>query len=97
MKKWLYNGLDPAELNEIYFVGPEADAEYDADGKLVKPAVIPETRAFKADLTPGETFDAPDDWQPTPYPHPTFSEAAVPRPTRGAAVENSGAPTPPEV
>lgn len=30
---------------------------------------------FAADVAPGEEFDAPDDWKPTPYPHPLYREA----------------------
>lgn len=98
MKKWTYNGLDPAELNEIYFVGAERDAEYDAEGKLVSEAVIPQVKAFKADLIPGGTFDAPDDWQPTPYPHPTFTEAeAKKRTARSTETTGDAAPGAPEV
>lgn len=67
MKQWRYNGFDKADLNELYSVGEEAEATADT------PAKVPVLKAFKAELVPGETFTAPEDWTPHPYPHPLFS------------------------
>lgn len=73
MKKWLYKGLDPAQLNDIYSVGEEAEATE------TTPAKIPALRAIKVDLIPGEVFEAPDDWMPEPNPHPLFEPAGEKR------------------
>lgn len=33
-------------------------------------------------LEPGQEFDAPDDWQPEPNPHPVFKPVEKPAPDR---------------
>ncbi len=38
------------------------------------PANFPE---FGLTLTPGQEFDAPDDWLPEPNPHPVFKPAGA--------------------
>ncbi|MGH8304873.1 MAG: hypothetical protein ACRETG_04620 [Steroidobacteraceae bacterium] len=73
MKKWIYRGADKADLNDVYSVGPEDEAHVDADGKAAP--IRPVLKSFRAELVPGESFDAPDDWAPSPLEHPLFALA----------------------
>ena len=35
-------------------------------------------------LEPGQEFDAPNDWEPSPNPHPVYKPATPGKPTKSA-------------